>query len=295
MEKYKQLFTRARDLADDEDSELMDVLWKLMFYSPKVPVKPYQRQQLDEAAKFRLKIADHYSDQEIMINGFRWGKGRHKILLTHGWASKAADLSDMIVALRQLPDVTLIAFDAPGNGSSEGELSNLPLFTQAVKAVINFHGQPDTLIGHSLGALANIAALQEIRDFSSTLLISLTPVISLKESFLANMAAVHASTTTKKMMLRRIESYFNAPADSFDLNQTYHLDNQLKHWIAYDKGDRVSPYNYLKDFLEQHPSVLSQSYANVGHDRILKDPEVITDILKRVYTQIIQNQANIAI
>jgi pimeloyl-ACP methyl ester carboxylesterase len=291
MEKYKQLIAQARDLVDEEDPELYDVLWKVIFYSPKTPVKPYQRQQLDEAAKFSVKITDKYSkNEEISVNGFKWGKGRHTILLTHGWASKAADFSEIIAALRQLPEVTLIAFDAPGNGSSEGHLSNLLLFTEAVKAVIENQGQPDILIGHSIGAMANIAALQEAAESSASLLISLTPLIRIKESFIASMDAVRASAETKKTMLRKIESYFNKSDDEFNLDHTYHLDNRIKHWIAYDKEDMISPYEYVEGFLKNHPDILSKSYDNAGHDRILKDPQVIADILTRVHTGLFKHE-----
>ncbi len=55
-----------------------------------------------------------------------------KLLITTGWGSKAADFSELIQALRAIDDLEIIAFDAPGNGSSEGELSNLLLFIFSV-------------------------------------------------------------------------------------------------------------------------------------------------------------------
>jgi pimeloyl-ACP methyl ester carboxylesterase len=294
MEKYKQLITRARELANEEDHELLDVLWALLLYSPKTAVKPYQRQQLDEAAKFEVEIFDKDAQTTIRVKGFKWGKGSHKIMLTHGWASKAADFSEIIIALRQLPDVTIIAFDAPGNGSSEGKLSNLLLFIEALKAVIRMQGTPDTLIGHSIGAIANITAIQEMELPGCPQLISLCPLIRLKEIFIGTMDTAHASAETKKTVLKRMEAYFNMPVNGLDLDQTYRLDGQVNHWLAYDKEDVVSSYYYIHEFLEKHPSIKSQQYTKLGHAGILKDPEVITDVLKRVYSQINPQRSDVA-
>jgi pimeloyl-ACP methyl ester carboxylesterase len=291
MEKYKELINQVKSLAYGDPLKFQDMLWKALFYSPKTPVKPYQRQQLDEAEKFSLEITDKFSDnKKLIVNGFKWGKGNHKVILTHGWASKAADFAAMIKALRQLNDITLIAFDAPGNGSSEGEFSDLHLFTEAVKSVIETYGQPDILIGHSLGTIANVNALQEIGNLSTSLLISLSPIIKLKENFSASLKALNVSAEGKDAFFRRLKFHFNVSFSDLDLNHIYTLDRKLKHWIAYDQEDHMSPYIYLQHFVNTHPDVLSQSYSQVGHARILNDPEVITDVLKRVHTEIAQNR-----
>lgn len=82
-------------------------------------------------------------------------------MITHGWGLKAADFTELITGLNENKDLQTIAFDAPGNGSSEGKLSNLLLFVQAVKAVVFHYGPPAVIIGHSLGAMADVIALKK--------------------------------------------------------------------------------------------------------------------------------------
>ena len=109
-----------------------------------MPVRLQQEQLLNEAEKFSLRVSDDYfAKKDLLFNGFKWGNGSRKVLITHGWGSKAADFSEIITGLKRVNDLEIIAFDAPGNGSSEGELSNLLLFSEAVKAIILNYGKPD--------------------------------------------------------------------------------------------------------------------------------------------------------
>src|ERR1700743_191371 len=157
MKKLRQIFTEVKAATSHTPDELNQLLWQLICYSPKMPVRFQQQQLLDEAEKFSLKAKDNYfAHKELVFNGFKWGNGKHRVLITHGWGSKAADFTELITALREINDLEIIALDAPGNGSSEGELSNLLLYIEAVKAVISNFGDPYIMIGHSLGGMANV-------------------------------------------------------------------------------------------------------------------------------------------
>ena len=105
---------------------------------------------------------------------------------------------NIITALNLNNDFEIIAFDAPGNGSSEGDLSNLLLFIEAIKSIVVNYDKPEIVIGHSLGALVNVIAFKEL-GIKPSLLISLTPLLQVKENFEASMntIGVPASAQTK--------------------------------------------------------------------------------------------------
>jgi pimeloyl-ACP methyl ester carboxylesterase len=283
MKKFKHILTRVRDLAAEDGPQLNELLWELILYSPKIPVRPHQQQVLDEAGKFTLKIRDEYlTHTELTVNGFKWGTGKTKILLTHGWASKAADFSELITALRKLNDVTLYAFDVPGNGSSEAELSHLLLYINAVKATMQAFGQPDILIGHSLGCMANVAALQQAGNSSCSLMISLAPLIRLEENFVASMDAVQVSSAAKNAFMEHFKAFFKRPASDLNLDKVYVTDDRLKHWLAYDEEDTIAPHAYLEEFLQAHPSITAVPFNHTGHDKLLRDPAVIAHALHQI-------------
>nr|WP_294794702.1 alpha/beta hydrolase [uncultured Mucilaginibacter sp.] len=147
MKKLRQTIAEIQSLDAESAQKIESLLWQYICYSPKIPVRLQQQQLLDNAEISVLKVNDeHFAKSELSFNAFKWGNGKYKIILTHGWGSKGLDFGDMITALAQTGDFEIIAFDAPGNGSSEGELSNLLLYIQAVKAVTSHYGKPDALV-----------------------------------------------------------------------------------------------------------------------------------------------------
>jgi hypothetical protein len=279
MKKIKELFNQVKALHHTDNEDITDLLWQLICYSPKMPVRQHQQQLLDEARPFALEVDDpHFSRSTLKFNGFIWGDGSRKILITHGWGSKAADFSDLITALRTIEDVRVIAFDAPGCGSSEGELSNLLLFARAVEAVINTYGAPDVMIGHSLGVMANAMAINQT-GIKPSLLISITPMVKLNESFTASMTFANVPQQAQDEFFKRFELLFGVPASSFWLHHLLVGNAAVKHWLAYDEDDKVAPYAYLHEFLVDQPDITSKEYKATGHERIIKDAGLIEDIL----------------
>lgn len=278
MKHLKSLIQSTRTLTGNNNPEFQNILWEVICYSPKMPVRLQQQQLLDEAEKQVLQVYDpHFSNNELKINSFRWGKGRTKILLTHGWGSKALDFFDLITRLRTLADVEIIAFDAPGNGSSEGKLSNLLLYVEAIKETILAYGPPDILIGHSLGAMANIIATQEV-SIKPQLILSIAPLIKLKENFKATLDMVEAPLAAQEKFFSEFEDLFKTPASYFNLVDLYQLPSDIKTLVYYDPNDSVHPDKYLQEFLNLNPFIISKSYANAGHDKIIRDNRLINDI-----------------
>src|ERR1700761_3045668 len=101
MKKLKSIINDIKTATDKNTPEYNQLLWQLICYSPKMPVRFPVNLLLEEAHKFTLKALDaFFTKSELNFNGFIWGAGRRKILLTHGWASKAADFYELITQLR---------------------------------------------------------------------------------------------------------------------------------------------------------------------------------------------------
>jgi hypothetical protein len=277
MKKLRQIVTEVKTNSSHTSGEFNKLLWQLICYSPKMPVRFQQQQLLDEAETFTLQAKDEFfACRNLNFNGFKWGNGKHKLLVTHGWGSKAADFTEMITALQTIDDLQIIAFDAPGNGSSEGDLSNLLLYVEAIKSIITAFGEPDVFIGHSLGGIANVMAIKEA-GIKPGLLISLSPLARLKENFEASMSTVDVSPKAQHTFLDSFEQRFGSPAAQYNLIDLY--DFKGKHWLAYDEHDLISPYSYVQEFLNFNPLTERCNYENTGHEKMIKSPEVIDDIL----------------
>jgi pimeloyl-ACP methyl ester carboxylesterase len=256
LKTYKQRLLQVKQAQSGQ--EMLSALWNYISFSIRLPNRPHQAALLAQASTFSLQAPDPYfAKRKLTFNGYIWGNGRRKIYLTHGWSSKAADFTEIITAILELNDVQVIAFDALGNGSSEGELSNLMLYVKPLEAIINTYGMPDILIGHSLGAMANIVALKEFQAQPETL-ISITPVVELKQNFVGMMDYAEVTADNQLAWFESFQDYYKLPVSYFDLRSLYTLPASTKHIVFYDPHDELLPYAQLLAFLEQQPQILTK-------------------------------------
>jgi pimeloyl-ACP methyl ester carboxylesterase len=278
MKKLKQIVEDIKLLEGDDPEQLQALLWKLICYSPKMPSRIHQQALIDNAEKGSLKVFDEYfSHSELSFNTFKWGDGPVKILLTHGWGSKAIDFSELIHALLQNPDIEVRAFDAPGNGSSEGELSNLILFADAVKQMQKTFGMPHVMIGHSLGGMANVLVTDQTRQHPEVL-ISIAPLVNLTENFRTTMTQVGITEAAQQHFFKSFEELYGINTDRFLLNDMYGFAGKVKHLLVYELNDYISPANYIHAFLREHPGIRVSQYVDTSHAKIIVDQRVIAEI-----------------
>lgn len=280
MKTYKQRLLDVRKTEDPQ--ELMKALWNYISFPIRLPNRPHQEELMAQASRFSMQVEDPYfAKKELTFQGYIWGKGSMKIYLTHGWSSKAADFTEIISALLQLEDVQIIACDALGNGSSEGELSNLMLYVKPLEAIIEKYGMPDVLIGHSLGAMANVVALKSF-EAQPKLLISITPVIELADNFTGMMNHAGVSPDDQARWFQDFHDYYKFPVSYFDMKSLYSELPATKHLVFYDESDEMLPYAQLQVFLQQHPELETRAFNAAGHYRILRDTAFIEALSKAV-------------
>lgn len=278
MRKIKQIANQLAHLVENESQELSPSLFEYLFYSPKFPLRKYQLELLDRARKEEVSVFDEYFEKEkLKINVFIWGHGKEIVLLTHGWASKAADFSHMVERLIKNPAYTIIAFDAPGNGSSEGGLTNLLLYVRTIYKVVEKFGDPFIMIGHSLGAMANIIAYKNLK-VKPKLLVSLAPLVQLGDYFRTEMNHAHIpSIAIDKFFVDFVKS-FNMEVSQFDLNKLYDYTCD-HHWLYYDEHDIVSPNILTRDFLKKKTDIQAKLFKDVGHHQMIRNDQVISTLV----------------
>jgi len=279
LKRLKQIVNELKLTQAGPDAALMR---EFIFYSPKMPLRLHQEQLIAESKQFSLQVFDTYfTKANLIINCFSWGNGKRKVLLTHGWASKALDFYELIIELRKIEDLEIIAFDAPGNGSSISEFSNLMLYADSVKAISLNYAQPDVLIGHSLGGMANVIALQEL-EITPELLVSIAPLIRLKENFEQSLHSVNVVAKDQNIFFSNFAKEFPVPAEHFNLTELYQPGTDLTHFLAYDPADHISTHQFLKEFLDKNPAVNAKSFEEVGHYKIIRSVDVIEAIVERI-------------
>lgn len=121
----------------------------LLFCTPRGGfVKPHQKDYLN------AHKAEQLAYKKIKIQTYRWKGNGPKILLLHGWDSNSYRWKDLIVKLKAL-DMDIMAFDAPAQGNSEGNLLNAIMYEQVVQ-LAQAHFDPDIVVGHSMGGMVSM-------------------------------------------------------------------------------------------------------------------------------------------
>ncbi|PST83588.1 alpha/beta hydrolase [Pedobacter yulinensis] len=283
MKRLKALMTEIGMSTTRRPKELLPLVWQLICYPPKMPVRPAQQQLLEEALTTWLSVPDpHFARRDLRFPVYQWGSGPKTILLSHGWGSKASDFSELIGLLRTLPEVRILAFDAPGNGLAEGELSNLLLFKQSFREVaLQQKGAPRSLhavIGHSLGAMAAVLAVPELPALPRAL-VSLAPMVRLKANFVATLESAGIPPPVQQLFLKEFEARFGLPATAFDLPENDRLPANVQHHLFYDPEDPIAPGRYQQELLQVSPHIEAHMVSGCGHHKILNHAGVLKRII----------------
>ena len=261
------------------DSDLQEKLWDFICYSPKLPMRLHQDLLLAQASKHQLEVYDEFfSKQNLKVNFFKWGTGKTKILLTHGWGSKAADFHELITHLITLGDFEIWSFDAPGNGSSEGRLSNLILYVEAINQFQLTVGMPDIMIGHSLGGMANIYNINKLQKYP-VVLISIAPLVDLTANFKSSMTSVNVAEIEQNKFLNQFEERYQKRTADFFLNDLYTYSENLNHLLIYEVNDEIAPVKDIIEFTKEFPQVVSSAFNDTSHTKIISDSRVIKQIM----------------
>lgn len=253
------------------------IIKKLFFKPAAYPTSRREKQYLDKAATFQTKI--HNKN----IRYWQWGHGPG-ILFVHGWNGRGVQFSCFFDALLKA-GYSVITFDAPAHGASEGEHTNYFEFSDAVRHFLNpahgFHIQG--VVAHSLGASAVINALSKENFSGDAVLIA--PALKLKELLYNTFNYFGIPQTIYQTIISEIEKQYG---------YNLHRDNpcnlvqkiSARVLIVHDKNDLTVPYLDSKDLTEKTDTVSLFTSQGLGHKRLLKDKSTVNYILQYIFEQL---------
>ena len=212
------------------------------------------------------------------IAAWRFGE-RHRpaAILIHGWAGRGAQLRAFAPALRDA-GYQAVMFDAPAHGESEGRESSIVHFMrglEAVVAAVEADGAKVVgLVGHSLGAAAATAWLNETRRKMRVVLVA--PPISVQRysAWFARKFGIPESV--RRRMQERFERRYGYRWADFELPKSVaHV--KADALVIHDAEDRdVVPASGLA-LARAWPRAAWIATRGLGHRRILRDPSVVAD------------------
>ena len=203
------------------------------------------------------------------IATWRWGaREAPAVLLAHGWGGHAAQMRPFVFPLLA-SGFRVIAYDQPAHGVSEGRLTGLPDFADALADVAAHHGDVEAVIAHSLGAAAAALALANGKvTFKKAVLLS--PPADMVGYSRRFARWYWMPEPVRRAMQAAIEERYGVLWESLDVSR---LAARLKApaLVIHDRDDRLVPWTQGAQVARHWPGARLLSTDGLGHRRILED------------------------
>jgi pimeloyl-ACP methyl ester carboxylesterase len=224
----------------------------------------------------------------VTLKAWRFGATtRPAIVMSHGWGGRGAQFRAFVPALLDA-GYQVIVFDHIGHGFSSGRESSLVHFMRGIDAVVRrveSQGAPVVaLIGHSLGAAAAGAWLNANGREMRAVLVAPPTSIERYSGWFARKLGLPESV--RREMQQRIERALGHRWEEFEPPQSVR-NVRAKALVVHDAGDReVAPASGLA-LARAWPGAKFLRTEGLGHRAILRDPEVVADVLDFITDRVV--------
>ncbi len=213
------------------------------------------------------------------LSAARWGAGIRRILLVHGWESRATQMYGIASALVE-NGFEVIAIDAPLHGHSGGVKSNPVTFAEAIATAVNELGPFDGTVGHSMGAAAIAFAMDMGADPGRCVCIAAPSCMYLVLKAFSRHIGLSEKCTTR--FLRHVETEVGKPSRELNVGSIF-AKLKPEVLLIHARNDQEVPYCSLEQIKQSYPDLLTYSPTDLGHQRIVRDTTVsslISDFMK---------------
>lgn len=124
-----------------------------LFYKPIKFPRPKREAELYKSAN-----KDFFQYEGRNIRTYEWKNGNKKVLLVHGWSGRGTQMNKIIEAFAD-NEFSVYSFDAPAHGESEGKTTHMYEFVESIQKMEQKFGEFDLIIGHSMGGVATLNAI----------------------------------------------------------------------------------------------------------------------------------------
>ena len=204
------------------------------------------------------------------LSAISWGESERKILLVHGWESRATQMSGFVDSLLNL-NYQVVALDGPGHGQSKEGKSNPYLFARAVKHITKKLGPFEGVVGHSIGGNAVATALSDGVTIPKVVLISTPASISTVLKGVCQYMSL--PNTCSQLFFNFVEREVGVSADIMNTANNVSSRNP-RGLLIHDTEDVEISFKESKLIAQNWPQAEVFSTSGYGHKRLLRNPDV---------------------
>ena len=216
------------------------------------------------------------------IVSYEWGEeGAPAIMLVHGWNSSAAAYIDLVPKLIS-QGYRVISYDMVSHGFSPRYLAQITCWADAVRSVLSFYEEVDSVIGHSLGGAGILIASK--LGLSTDKIILVAPCSDLVDISDRFAAMLNIPENVIQMKRESIWSKFEETVERYghDWIDIFSSTFKVPTLIIHDRHDEdLNPNNSVR-IKKKWPWATLEYTENLGHQRILHDEMTLNRIVSYI-------------
>ena len=240
---------------------------QFVFLTPERIQRPHSENAYFNSAK-KYKIDDR-------IAAFEWGDPNHPlVILVHGWSGRGTQMAAFAEPLVKT-GFRVIAVDGPAHGDSAGKLTHVGEYSQFLIDIQKTLGPYKAIIAHSFGAGCSVLAASRGLKVEKLILVAGPSRYELVvENYLK---AIKVSARSRKYFLDDLADLVKLPVSKMNVGV---IGNSLSipGMVVHDQGDKEVPFRAAEDLKKNWPSIQLLKTTDLGHRRILKDPNVVNAV-----------------
>ncbi|MEO9483310.1 MAG: alpha/beta hydrolase [Ekhidna sp.] len=250
-----------------------EIIWHYFTLPGRVGFSEPQKKILKSAESFQ------YNYKGDIIKSYRWGNHGPKVLLCHGWRSKAADFRKMINTFNE-QGYQVEAIDMRAHGHSQGKQTALPEFRDIIKQHIAKNGPYEAIAAHSIGALAVGIVLSELGPAlhpKNYFAISAPPYV--RYFFGDIVSEVGCNEAVYNAMCGLVKEKYHQPIDYFDLRLKSNQLKKINTHLFYCEDDQIVPFSKGEELEKAWSHASFVHVKGLGHYKIMANDSIISYML----------------
>ena len=237
-----------------------------LFYKPIKFPRPKREDSLYHDA-----IKSFFILKERNIRTYQWLRGEKKVLLVHGWSGRGTQMNRIIEGFLK-NNISVYSFDAPAHNESEGKTTHMYEFVESIQEMDNKYGNFDLIVGHSMGGVATLNAVNRGVKSPRVAIIGTPNLIrNVVSDFCMNI------NFSDKMIPRIIDYIENRYNESLDKVSSEFLGNKIEIpiLIIHDEDDVDVQYSEALAIKNKTDNSELFTTKGLGHRLILADDTVV--------------------
>lgn len=213
---------------------------------------------------------------------WQWGAGR-AVILVHGWGGYGAQFQAIATALAG-SGFRVLAFDAPSHGASDpGSLGarHATLFEFADALRVLARGTPDLagIVAHSGGCAAVAWALAQDPALRPARLVFIAPFARALRYMRLFQRTLGLSDVALRRFKSDTETQFGFRWEDLEVPEIADRVATPPVLVIHDREDRETAWQDGADIAARWPGAELKTTSGLGHNRILRDPDVVQSIV----------------